>query len=335
MKCFLFHPAYKFSVGGVLEGHGKDLKIELIEDNLYKIQPNKKLGINTDGFRDKDFSTQKHGKKRICFLGDSYVMGLNVKSEETIPKVLEQQFKNTDVYNMGVVGFGPDQELNVLQKYVFRYNPDLIIDAICSINDSGDIWKDQLFSVSSRGELRITKMNPVKTLVFLSSSSIVNQINFLKNRDDIIATLDPLLFSDIYDLTWIKYHDTEEARYKFSLMKAILKEMKERADKKNIPFLAIIIPSYNNICDDAFFKENNIAPDKYFANEEIYQFILESEKIPYINLAPYFMSLDKTQRCGLFQVENGHLSPAGNWYTAQIISHYMDNHGLLKNEFRQ
>ena len=43
-------------------------------------------------------------------------MGLNVKSEETMPKLLEGQLKNYEVYNMGVVGFGPDQELNVLKK---------------------------------------------------------------------------------------------------------------------------------------------------------------------------------------------------------------------------
>jgi len=328
LKCFLFHPSYNLVASQVLNGHGSELKVELIPDNLYEIQPNKKLGINKYGFRDDDFSTQRNSRKRIIFLGDSYVMGLNVKSEETMPKALEKLLKNYEVYNMGVVGFGPDQELNVLNKYGFQFKPDLVIQAICSINDSGDIYEDQIFTTGDHDELVVTDTNPVKSMVYPSFFTTVNAINFLRHRDKIVRTLDPLLFGDGFDLSWIKYMDSDEAKYKISLMKAIFLKMRDDIKARNINFISIIIPSYNAICDDAFFKENHISQEKYFTNEEVYQYILDTEKIPNINLAPYFMQLNKEDRCALYDAQNAHLSPLGNLFAAQIISIYMASHGL-------
>lgn len=330
---FFFHPTYNFQTAGMLNGHGEELKVELIPDNLYEIKPNKELGINNEGFRDKDFSIVKHGMKRICFFGDSFTMGLNVRSQETMPKMLEKQLKDFEVYNMGVVGFGPDQELNVLEKYGFKYKPDLVIEAICALNDSGDIYKNQLYDLSSTGEVIKTKTNPVITSVFTSSFALINQINFLKNRTQIVNYLDSLLFGDSYDLAWMKYSDLDESKYKYSLMQAILKKTNEEVKQRNINFLAVIIPSYENICDDKFLKENHVDPDKYFINEELYQHLLETENIPYINLVPYFMKISKNQRCGLYDAGNGHLSSFGNWFSAQIILRYMADHELIKNEF--
>lgn len=330
MKYYLFHPSYNLVASSMLNGHGSELKVELDPNNLYKIQPNKQLGINTYGFRDYDFSTDKHGKKRIVFLGDSFVMGLNVKSEETMPKQLEKQLKNYEVYNMGVVGFGPDQELNVLEKYGLNFKPDLVIESICSLNDSGDIYSNQIYTTGPKNELQLTRTNPVKSLVFPSFFSIVNQINYIKHKNEIVQILDPLLFGDMYDLTWMKYMDSNEAKYKITLMKAIFIKMRDELKDKHIDLLAIIIPSYNNICDDTFYKENNVDPAKYFLNEQIYQFILDSQKIPNINLAPYFMLLNKSQRCSLYDAGNAHLSPLGNFYVSGIIEHYLAGHGLTE-----
>lgn len=327
-RFFLFHPSYIFQTAGMLAGHGHELKVELVADNLYQIQPNRKMGINRYGFRDYDFSPDKRGKKRICFLGDSFTMGLNVKSGETMPKMLEKYLRDWEVYNMGVVGFGPDQELNVLEKYGFKFKPDFVIDAICACNDSGDVYKDQLFTVGPQGELIATETNPVKSKVFPSFFALSNQINFLKNRDKIIKYLDPLLFGDSYDLTWAKYPDSDQSKFKFSLMKAIFTKMRDALKDKNINFLTVIIPSYENICNDQFFKDNNVSFDRYFINEQTYHYILDTEKIPMINLVPYFMQLDKTQRCALYDAGNGHLSPEGNAYVARIISLYMADQGL-------
>ena len=326
MKCLLFHPAYNFQIADVLNGHGAELKVELISDNLYQIMPNKKLGINIFGFRDNDFSTDKRGMKRVCFLGDSFTMGLNVKTQETMPKILEKQLKGYQVYNMGVVGFGPDQELNVLQKYGFKFKPDWVVEGICALNDSGDIYKDQIYESNlNTGQLQLSLTNPVKSLVFASAFSIVNQINFLKNRDHILGILDPLLFGDTYDLTWMKYPDSDESKYKYSLMYAILKKMKDELAQRKINYVVVIIPSYDNMCNDKYFKDNNVDPGSYFANEKVYQNILDRGQIPSINLVPYFMSLDKDQRCSLFDAGNGHLSPAGNWFSAQIIALYINS----------
>lgn len=230
---------------------------------------------------------------------------------------------------MGVVGFGPDQELNVLEKYGLKFKPDIVIQGICSINDSGDIYMDQLYTTGANNELVATRANPVRTMVFPSFFSIVNAINFIKHKDDLVHTLDPLLFGDPFDLSWTKYMDSDEAKYKVSLMKAIFEKTKQVTASRNITYIAVIIPSYNAICDDSFFKDNNVPPERYFTNEEVYQALLTSENIPFINLAPVFMHLtDKNQRCALYDPSNAHLSPLGNLYTAKIIAYYLTGHGL-------
>lgn len=330
LRFFLFHPTYAFQTADLFNGNGSHVTVELIPDNLFTLQPNKEMGINKYGFRDYDFSTQRNGKKRIVFVGDSFTMGVNVKTEESMPKLLEKQLKDYEVYNLGIVGMGPDQQLNNLEKYGFKFKPDMVIEGICALNSSGDIYGDQLYKLGPNGEAVYNKNNCVKSMVFPSFFALSNQIHFLMHRNEILNVLDPVLFGHSYDLTWTKFAESNEAKYKFSLMKGILKKINDEVTRRNIKFLAIIIPSYQNMCNDQFFKDNNVDPSTYFRNEEVYQFILNSLNIPNINLVPYFMRLDKDQRCSLYDPGNGHFSPLGNLYAAQIIKLYMDNNGLTE-----
>ncbi len=331
MRYVFFHPSYKFAVQSVLDGHGKDLKVELTQDNLYSIQPNPQLGINKLGFRDKEFSASKKGKKRICFLGDSFVMGLNVKADETIPRYLDKELNGTfDVLNMGVVGFGPDQSLKVLEKYAPRLKPDVVVEGICALNDSNDITKNGLYTVASGGKLKENKTNPVKSQIFPSSLAIINQINFLRNRDELSGTLDPLLFGDSYDFTWMRGTDPELSEYKILLMRGILAQMKAVASQNKSKLVVLIIPSLENMCKDDNFVSHKIDKDKYLVNEYIYQKLTEMENITTINLAPYFMVLNQQQRCSLYREDDGHLSPLGNQYAAKIVAKYVANPETLQ-----
>lgn len=80
---------------------------------------------NVDGFRDR-----LHGAKtkpRIAFLGDSFVWGYDVEANERFTELLQARAPGWDVLNLGVSGYGTDQEFILLQRWWDRYQPDVVV----------------------------------------------------------------------------------------------------------------------------------------------------------------------------------------------------------------
>ncbi len=67
------------------------------------------------------------GRKRIVAIGDSYTFGFDGEDEEIWPFVLEEAIGGWDVVNLGVFGYGIDQQLIMLQDEGVRYDPDVVI----------------------------------------------------------------------------------------------------------------------------------------------------------------------------------------------------------------
>lgn len=84
--------------------------------------------INSKGLRDKETSYGKPKNTfRIVLLGNSRTFGYGIPIDKHFSTLLEGCFKRVEVINMGVVGFGIDQELLYLRSEGFRYEPDLVI----------------------------------------------------------------------------------------------------------------------------------------------------------------------------------------------------------------
>jgi hypothetical protein len=87
-----------------------------------------KIKHNSLGFRDNEYSPSKtSGKKRIIFLGDSFTWGWGIKKDEIYTERLENILDNSEVINMGIPGYGVEQEFNVLNQYALRFAPDIIV----------------------------------------------------------------------------------------------------------------------------------------------------------------------------------------------------------------
>ncbi len=84
--------------------------------------------INSKGLRDRETPYEKpDGVFRIVLLGDSRAFGMGVPMEKHFARVIEGYFENVEVINMGVNGYGVDQELLFLKSEGFRYQPDLVL----------------------------------------------------------------------------------------------------------------------------------------------------------------------------------------------------------------
>lgn len=92
------------------------------------------LEINGDGYRDREFSTEKpDGVFRIVVVGDSVTMGSGVAAAKCYPRVLErilntmQDQVRVEVYNLGVGGTDPMQMVRRAERDGLRFKPDLIL----------------------------------------------------------------------------------------------------------------------------------------------------------------------------------------------------------------
>ena len=112
---------------------------ENIEDNFGKRRAPRKVNVknNSLGFRDDEFQDDLM-KQNIVFLGDSFIWGYDVEKNERFTEVLRSKSDKYDIYNLGVSGYGTDQEFLLLQKYFDQFNPNIVFLNICNDNDFSD-----------------------------------------------------------------------------------------------------------------------------------------------------------------------------------------------------
>ncbi len=91
---------------------------------------------NSRGFRD-----EKHEpgvNPRMMVLGDSFVWGYDVEEKDRFTEVLDKSLNNLDVFNLGVSGYGTDQQWILLQKNFNYYRPEVVFLMYCADNDRLD-----------------------------------------------------------------------------------------------------------------------------------------------------------------------------------------------------
>jgi len=102
---------------------------------------------NAFGWRDQSRTFQKTvGRHRIVAIGDSMTFGVGVDDGERFTDVLERECGKAEVLNLGVPGYGPDQELRLVETEAFQYDPDVLLITVTLVNDFEDVRHDVLYS---------------------------------------------------------------------------------------------------------------------------------------------------------------------------------------------
>lgn len=91
---------------------------------------------NSRGFRDIEHRLEPG--KRILFIGDSFVWGFDVEQHERFTELLRMKLPDWQIYNLGVSGYGTDQEFLLLQSQFDDYRPDVVFLVFCTDNDDND-----------------------------------------------------------------------------------------------------------------------------------------------------------------------------------------------------
>ncbi|MEX2209242.1 MAG: SGNH/GDSL hydrolase family protein [Myxococcota bacterium] len=113
--------------------------------------------INSQGFRGDELDASP--RARIVVYGDSFTHAYYSDLEHTFAVRLEHYLgerlgPGIEVVNAGVAGYGPDQELVKMERELPVLAPDLVLVAVFSGNDFGDLVRNKLFRVDGQGGIR-------------------------------------------------------------------------------------------------------------------------------------------------------------------------------------
>ena len=227
------------------------------------------VNINSKGLRDREYDYDKpEGIKRIVALGDSYTWGFGVEANERFTEVLEDELlKNIQVINMGVSGYGNDQELLLLKNEGLKYHPDLVLVAFCG-NDPADncnthhsFYYKPLFILNENKELVLTNVPVPRNELSLFESLKV----YLYFHSHTIHFFGDRIMAGKYKFTKDQFIDPMNDRpvstqERYNLTTAILKEIDTVAKTNNAKTLIVIVTVLGRQRDilAEFGKENNI-----------------------------------------------------------------------------
>lgn len=109
-----------------------------LENSRKTVKANKIFQVehNRRGFRDSEHLVGPN--PRIVFLGDSFVWGYDVEKQERFTEKLHEKFSNSSIYNLGISGYGTDQQYLLLQQQYDFYMPNIVFLVFCTDNDKNE-----------------------------------------------------------------------------------------------------------------------------------------------------------------------------------------------------
>ena len=153
--------------------------------------PPTRVCINSDGFRDHDYTREKpSGVFRIVMVGDSHVFGWGVELEDTLPKQLEAHLNapgstaTYEVLNMGVPSFGMAEEIIFLKEKGLSYGPDMIIFGFFS--DDFINWRalDPQVEAARRDYLASHPASSAEEAEIHALSEVIKELNSIERTED-------------------------------------------------------------------------------------------------------------------------------------------------------
>jgi hypothetical protein len=101
-----------------------------------------RVTINARGYRGREHRYERTpGHTRVVLLGDSLTFGFRMSDDAIFASLLDGGA--LEVVNLGVEGYGTDQELLKLEHEGLLYHPDVVVLNVCIENDLIDNWTSE------------------------------------------------------------------------------------------------------------------------------------------------------------------------------------------------
>jgi hypothetical protein len=199
----------------------------------------------------------------------------------------------------------------------FALDPDLVLLGVFPANDFGDLWKNDLVRSDTEGRFGWNEQNPVAERLRGSRLGMlyrraVRGAFFAEDEQDILVEL---LFGDGYDL--LRDLTTPKAREQVARMRVVLAEFKRVCAEREIAFGVVIIPSYENIQNDANFRRMRVPRSLYFRNEQVVAELCGELELRCVDLSGPFHA---NRAAGLYSDHDRHTSARGHDLGARVVA---------------
>ena len=208
-----------------------------------------RVTLNRFGYRGRELPARRSGSTRVVVIGDSIAFGYGVADEQTFTHLLDARDNGIDAANMGVQGFGPGQELLLLQRDGLRTDPDVVVLAVCLKNDFADaVLPVALYNgVNPRPRYRLVERSLVLDDAGVRLSALARGVAWLSdyshlyNRLSALAGPRPQPSEESWRVR--KQQALGDGEYALRLSVALVVEMERLCRKRGVRLLVATFPS--------------------------------------------------------------------------------------------
>jgi len=279
--------------------------------------------INRLGYRGREVTRAREaGRPRVVMLGDSITFGYGVRDDETFSAVMETLAPPLEVVNLGVQGYGTDQELLKLEREGLAYAPDVVVLNVCLANDLLDnaAARSIYDGVYPKPYFRLEGGRLVEVADHVALSPPRRVALLLSQRSALFNALLDLVHVDRarYQRELAGWMEAEPAEPAFAVTFALVRRMDEVTRAHGSRFVALLYPSLRD-----FIRPSRRAQRFLDAPE------LRGVKV--VDLRPRFQAAgfnaDTFSRYSLDG--NLHLTAEGHRLAARVILEVLGEAGLL------
>lgn len=313
---------------------------------VYPGEVSQYIRINDYGFRDDNDFVNTQKTKKIMVIGDSFVTNIAVEDGEVFTEVMESQWNDVAVMNFGVNGYGQMQEYLLLEQWLPKVKPDLVIQVIYLRNDFKDnVYNDNwLYTkpsavLNEQGDISIQEI-PKNTVVKhkskpkLTGLKKMHLYHFVKHRlQNVEAKLDKTNSRyrppeiDLCNPEW-----SDEVEEQYAVLTGLLLQTKQRLDDSDIPIIFVLAPSIAQVQEDtwdeivSYDRETTLVRD--FPNQKLLEFARKQE-LTMIDLLP---ELEKASGTGevLYNTFEQHWTATGNEVVAKTLMKFINDLEIIK-----
>jgi hypothetical protein len=271
-----------------------------------------RYSINRHGYRGRDVAQERAGgRSRVVLLGDSIGFGLGVSDEETFARILDTRNNDIELVNLAVQGYGPDQELLVLEREGLGYEPDVVVVAFCLANDFADVMLPvSLYNGRTpKPRFRLVGEELVADDTSLRQPYAQRMQQKLADESYLLNLLSVATppRAEPSDGGWHQRYSEalrDEDRV-LDLTLAILHRMKRSCEERGIAFVLVVFP------DAGSYKAKPRLVERFFAS-------LATEGVSVLDMSSAFRDVGLRRRHVALD-GTGHLTSVGHAVTAEVL----------------
>lgn len=272
------------------------------------------ISVNGKGYRGREHDLARTlGVQRVVMLGDSIAFGPGVDDAETFSHRLESLPNGPEVVNLGVMGYGTDQELLKLEREGLAFGPDVVVLHFCLHNDFADnmlaralydgVHPKPYFTYDESEELRIHDAH-LRSSLARRMALHLQENSYLFRQATAVAGGPSVHWLDRMEAALENVGQATELAFR------IIEVMRSRTEQSGARFVVMLHP------DESAFHRWSRLTEKFYRTPRL-------EGTTVIAMADVYRARSLTwDELALDSL--GHLNPTGHRVVAEVLRRVLD-----------